>query len=226
MESLNIPLICRKYTFRLFFLTCVSMSLNNQSLLLELVLLLPMLSHTTKSISWLLSGILCEIFFWIFILSSVMVFRSTASIWSVEKSWIISGVLFFGLSEAFSLYMRFRFSVPAKFLWTLTVSSQFETITFLDGLFSIATNWSFACQKTGLFCITNDYYSAFHFFFLFLFFFFLLNKGVGKRRDVFIALVLIIYFSLRLLDKDKLFTKHIFIELIPSSIQYFFLNCF
>ena len=85
-----------------------------------------MLSLTTESIRWLLSGILSGILFEILLLSPVMVFQSTASIWSIGKSLTFSGILLFGMSEAFS------YGICA-------VSSKFETITFLDGVFSIAT---------------------------------------------------------------------------------------
>ena len=84
-----------------------------------------MLSLTTESIRWLLSGILSGIMFEILLLSPV-VFQSTASIWSIGKSLTFSGILLFGMSEAFS------YGICA-------VSSKFETITFLDGVFSIAT---------------------------------------------------------------------------------------
>ena len=62
-----------------------------------------------------LAGILLKILS----LSSVMVFRSTASIWSIGKLLTISGVLFFGVSEAFSLMSSFTFGVPAKIVCAL-----------------------------------------------------------------------------------------------------------
>ena len=108
------------------FLTSVSMSsmsmevtLDTTSLSLELVLLFEMLSLTTKSIRWSLSGILPGIMFEKLLLSSVIVFRSTASIWSIGKSLTSFGVLFFGMSEAFSLISSFTFGVPAKMVFAL-----------------------------------------------------------------------------------------------------------
>ena len=108
------------------FLTSVSMSsmsmevtLDTTSLSLELVLLFEMLSLTTKSIRWSLSGILPGIMFEKLLLSSVIVFRSTASIWSIGKSLTFFGVLLFGMSEAFSLISSFTFGVPAKMVFAL-----------------------------------------------------------------------------------------------------------
>ena len=57
--------------------------------------------------------------FEILLFSSVMVFRSTASIWSIGKSLTFSGVLFFGMSEAFSLMSSFTFGVLAKMVFAL-----------------------------------------------------------------------------------------------------------
>ena len=125
----------------------------------------------------------------------------------INNFWCI--VLWF-IWNIFLIMSSFRFSVPAELLWALTVSSQFETITFLDGQFSIAAN---PLPKTALLCTTNDYIILFCFVF-FSIFVFLLNEGIAKRRDVFIPLVLISYFSQRLSDKNKLFGK----PLIPSSI--------
>ena len=95
----------------------VEVILDTASLSLELVLLFEMLSLTTKSIRWLLSGILSGMFE-ILLLSSVMVFRLTASIWSVGKPLTFSGVLFFGMSEFF-LMSSFPFGVPAKMVFAL-----------------------------------------------------------------------------------------------------------
>ena len=50
----------------------------------------------------------------------------------------------------------FTLSFPAKMVCALTVSSKFETITFLDGVFSISMVWFFVCQKEALSCSTND----------------------------------------------------------------------
>ena len=113
--------------------------LDTASLSLELVLFFEMLSFTAKSIRWLLCRILSGIIFEILLLSSLMVFQSTASIWSIGMSMTFSGVLFFGMSEAFSSMSSFAFVVPAKMICALTVYSKFEKITFLDGAFSIAT---------------------------------------------------------------------------------------
>ena len=93
--------------------------LDTASLSLELELLFEMLSLTTKSNRRLLSGILPRVMFEILLLSFVMVFRSTASIWSVGKSLTFSGVLLFGLSEAFFLMSSFTFGVPAKMVFAL-----------------------------------------------------------------------------------------------------------
>ena len=114
--------------------------LDTASLSLELVLFFEMLSFTAKSSRWLLCRILSGIIFEILLLSSLMVFQSTASIWSIGMSMTFSGVLFFGMSEAFSSMSSFTFGVPAKMICALTVYSKFEKKkTFLDGAFSIAT---------------------------------------------------------------------------------------
>ena len=90
--------------------------LDNASLSLELVLLFEMLSLTTKSIRWLLSGILSAILVEILLLSSVMVFQSTVSICSIGKSLTFSGVLFFGY-----LVLFFKFIV--SHIWKDLISS-------------------------------------------------------------------------------------------------------
>ena len=62
----------------------------------------------------------------------------------------------FGMSEIFSFMSYFALSLPAKMVCAFTVSSKFETITFLDGVFSIYMVWYFVCQKDALLCSTND----------------------------------------------------------------------
>ena len=101
--------------------------LDNVSLPLELVLLFAVLSLTLKSFRWPLSGLLSWILFEILLLSFVMVFRSTASIWYIGKTLTFSGVLFFGMSEAFS---SFTFSVSTTMVFALNLSSKFETNIF------------------------------------------------------------------------------------------------
>ena len=60
--------------------------LDNASLSLELVLLLAVLSLIAKSVHRLLYGIMSGILSEIMLLLSVMVFRSTTSIWSGGKT--------------------------------------------------------------------------------------------------------------------------------------------
>ena len=81
----------------------------------------------TNSIRWLLFRILSGILFEILLLLSVMVFRSTASIWSIGKSLTFSGVLLFGMYEEFSFMFSSAFGVPAKMVCAQTVSSKYKT---------------------------------------------------------------------------------------------------
>ena len=121
-----------------FFLTCVSISsmsvdvsrIRQRVIIIRRVLLLAMLSLTTKSISWPLCGILPGILFGI-LLSSVML-RSTASIWSVRKPLTFSGMLFFGISEEFSFRSSFTFSVPTKMVWALHFVFFFKIVYLLN----------------------------------------------------------------------------------------------
>ena len=155
MVPLKVPLIYRKYILCLFFLPSVSMPsmsmeviLDTASLSLELVLLFEMLSLTTKSIRWLLSGILSGMFE-ILLLSSVMVFRSTASICSVGKPLTFSGVLFFGMSE-FSLMSSFPFGVPAKMvfaLFLLNLKQHFQMVC------SLLPRFDLSFVKTQHYCV-------------------------------------------------------------------------
>ena len=114
------------------FLTCVNMlyismevMLDNASLLLELVSLFAMLSLTTRSICWLLSGILsgklCEI----------LLFLSDC----VSANYIDLVSRSIGMSGAFSFRSSFTFSIPVKMVCVLFLLNLKQI--FLDNVFSI-----------------------------------------------------------------------------------------
>ena len=70
-----------------------------------------------------------------------------------RKDITFSGVLLFDMFEAFSFRPSFTLTVPAKMVYALTISSKFETITFLeDGVFSVTTVWSFVCENRN-YCV-------------------------------------------------------------------------
>ena len=101
------------------FLTCASMSSISMEvvldsallLLLELVLLFVMYSLAIKSISWLLSERLSGILFGLLLFLSMIMFRSAASIWSVEKLLTCFGLSFFVISKVYSFRSSFTFIV-------------------------------------------------------------------------------------------------------------------